>query len=40
MGFKVTRKEKEEKIQESEEKKLPYTRYTSLHDIDRYIYDA
>ena len=24
MGFKVTRKEKEEKIQESEEKKLPY----------------
>lgn len=41
MGFKVTRKEKEEEqIQESEEKKLPYTRYTSLHDIDRYIYDA
>jgi transcription elongation GreA/GreB family factor len=41
MGFKVTRKDKEEEqIQESEEKKLPYTRYTSLHDIDRYIYDA
>ena len=37
--MKITRKT-EEKIQESEEKKLPYTQYTSLHDIDRYIYDA
>ena len=43
MGFKVTRREKQvEQIKEhqEEDKKLPYTRQTSLHDIDRYIYDA
>ena len=41
MSIKVTRKDKEEEIiKESEEKNLPYTRQTSLHDIDRFVYDA
>ncbi len=35
----VTLKDKEEEKIE-QEKKLPFNKYTSLHDIDRYIYDA
>ena len=35
----VTRKDREEdKIEQ--EKQLPFNKYTTLHDVDRYIYDA